>query len=113
MNRATTRSASLLLALTLALAGATLVSGCGGDEAGAGSASGPTVVATTTQVADFVRNVGGRRIDVHQILQPNADPHEYEPRPSDVKSVAGAALAVRSGGRRRRLAPGRARQRRW
>jgi ABC-type Zn uptake system ZnuABC Zn-binding protein ZnuA len=57
-----------------------------------------TVVATTTQVADFVRNVGGRRIDVHQILHPNADPHEYEPRPSDVKSVAGAALAVRSGG---------------
>jgi zinc/manganese transport system substrate-binding protein len=56
------------------------------------------VVATTTQVADFVRNVGGQRIDVHQILQPNTDPHEYEPRPSDVKSVSGAALAVRSGG---------------
>jgi zinc/manganese transport system substrate-binding protein/manganese/iron transport system substrate-binding protein len=34
-----------------------------------------TVVATTTQVADFVRNVGGRRVDVHQILHPNADPH--------------------------------------
>src|SRR5215212_11190686 len=57
-----------------------------------------TVVATTTQVGDFVRNVGGRRVDVHQILHPNTDPHEYEPRPSDVKSVAGAALAVRSGG---------------
>jgi zinc/manganese transport system substrate-binding protein len=56
------------------------------------------VVATTTQVADFVRNVGGQRIDVHQILRPNTDPHEYEPRPSDVKSVSGAALAVRSGG---------------
>jgi ABC-type Zn uptake system ZnuABC Zn-binding protein ZnuA len=57
-----------------------------------------TVVATTTQVADFVRNIGGRRVEVHQILQPNADPHEYEPRPSDVKTVTGAALAVRSGG---------------
>jgi zinc/manganese transport system substrate-binding protein len=56
------------------------------------------VVATTTQVADFVRNVGGRRIDVHQIIHANTDPHEYEPRPSDVKSASGAALAVRSGG---------------
>jgi len=72
-------------------------SGCGGD-AGAGSAPGVEVVATTTQVADFVRNVGGERVDVHQILQPNTDPHEYEPRPSDAKSAADAALAVQSGG---------------
>ena len=35
---------------------------------------------------------------MHQILKPNADPHEYEPRPSDVKSVADAQLVVRSGG---------------
>jgi zinc/manganese transport system substrate-binding protein len=84
------------LVFAIALAGS-VASGCG-DEAGAGSASGTTVVATTTQVSDFVRNVAGERADVHQILQPNADPHEYEPRPSDVKSVAGAALAVRSGG---------------
>jgi zinc/manganese transport system substrate-binding protein len=83
------------LVLALALGSGVLASGCGDDG---GSGSGVTVVATTTQVADFVRNVGGRRVDVHQILHPNADPHEYEPRPSDVKSVAGAALAVRSGG---------------
>ena len=95
MKRLSTRYTSLL-ALALILAGSTLVSGCGEDDAGAGS--GRTVVATTTQVADFVRNVGGRRVDVHQILHPNADPHEYEPRPSDIKSVTGAALAVRSGG---------------
>jgi ABC-type Zn uptake system ZnuABC Zn-binding protein ZnuA len=81
----------------LALVTTVLAGGCG-DEAGAGSGSGKTVVATTTQVGDFVRNVGGRRVEVHQILEPNTDPHEYEPRPSDVKSVAGAALAVRSGG---------------
>jgi zinc/manganese transport system substrate-binding protein len=85
-----------LLLLALALAAAGLVTGCG-DDAG-GSTSGLTVVATTTQVGDLARNVGGRRVDVHQILHPNTDPHEYEPRPSDVKAVSGAALAVRSGG---------------
>jgi zinc/manganese transport system substrate-binding protein len=86
------------LLIALALIAATLASGCRDDGGDARSAAGPTVVATTTQVADFVRNVGGRRVDVHQILQPNTDPHEYEPRPSDVKSVGGAKLAVRSGG---------------
>jgi zinc/manganese transport system substrate-binding protein len=95
-RRAAGRLTFLLLATALLLA--TLASGCGDDEAGAGSGSGVTVVATTTQVGDFVRNVGGDRVDVHQILEPNSDPHEYEPRPSDVKAVTGAALAVRSGG---------------
>jgi ABC-type Zn uptake system ZnuABC Zn-binding protein ZnuA len=86
----------LLLIACLAVVAPAALGGCG--NGGGGSGSGVTVVATTTQVADFVRNVGGRRVDVHQILQPNADPHEYEPRPSDVKSVADAALDVRSGG---------------
>jgi ABC-type Zn uptake system ZnuABC Zn-binding protein ZnuA len=35
---------------------------------------------------------------VRQILRPNSDPHEYEPRPSDVKEVAGADVVLRSGG---------------
>jgi ABC-type Zn uptake system ZnuABC Zn-binding protein ZnuA len=92
------RSRLALLLLAAALLLAALAAGCGDDEAGAGSGSGVTVVATTTQVGDFVHSVGGERVDVHQILQPNSDPHEYEPRPSDVKAVTGAMLAVRSGG---------------
>ncbi len=84
-----------LLACLTAVAAAAL-GGCG--SGGGASGSAVTVSATTTQVADFVRNIGGRRLDVHQILKPNADPHEYEPRPSDVKSVADAQLVVRSGG---------------
>ena len=57
-----------------------------------------TAVATTTQVADLTRAVAGDRAGVRQILQPNSDPHEYEPRPSDVKQVAGADVVLRSGG---------------
>jgi zinc/manganese transport system substrate-binding protein len=96
VSRAGTGFISVLLGLAL-IAAALVAGGCGGGGR-TSSASGPTVVATTTQVGDFVRNVGGRRVDVHQILHPNTDPHEYEPRPSDVKTVAGAALTVRSGG---------------
>jgi ABC-type Zn uptake system ZnuABC Zn-binding protein ZnuA len=54
-------------------------------------------VATTTQLADAVRVIGGGAVSVHQILQPNTDPHEYEPRPGDVKATAGAQLVFASG----------------
>ena len=56
------------------------------------------VVATTPQIADFVREVGGERVAVTQVLPANADPHEYEPRPSDAEALAEADLVVRSGG---------------
>ena len=79
--------------LALALLGA----GCGASSDGSGSANGVDVVATTTQIGDWVREVGGQAVDVHQILQPNTDPHEYEPRPSDVEATAGARLVFLNG----------------
>ncbi len=57
-----------------------------------------TVVATTTQVGDLARNVGGRRVEVEQILSSGADPHDYEPRPSDAAALADAPLVFKSGG---------------
>ena len=65
---------------------------------GAARADARTAVATTTQVADLARAVAGERAEVRQILRPNSDPHAYEPRPSDVKAVAGAGVVLRSGG---------------
>jgi ABC-type Zn uptake system ZnuABC Zn-binding protein ZnuA len=90
--------APALLSLSIAMA-SFLVSGC--DVGGSATTSRDgrmPVVATTTQIADFVREVGGERVDVHQILQPNSDPHSYEPRPSDASSLAGAQVVFRSGG---------------
>jgi ABC-type Zn uptake system ZnuABC Zn-binding protein ZnuA len=70
------------------------LTGCGG-----GTDDGRLqVTATTTQVADLVRNVAGDRADVNGILAPNSDPHEYEPRPSDAAAVADADVIFRSGG---------------
>ena len=56
-----------------------------------------TVVATTTQLADFARAVGGADVRVVQLLQPNSDPHDYEPRPQDLRDAAGAKLMLVSG----------------
>lgn len=83
-----------LLVVTLAAAG---LAACGGGGGTTSAHGGPVVVATTTQVGDMARAVAGRRAGVRQILRPNSDPHEYEPRPSDVKAVTGAAVVVRSG----------------
>ncbi len=55
------------------------------------------MVATTTQIGDWARIVGGTNARVRQILQPNTDPHEYEPRPADVEATAGAKLVLENG----------------
>jgi zinc/manganese transport system substrate-binding protein len=73
------------------------VAGCGGDD-GASASGRMRVVATTTQAADLVRNVGGAHVSVTQLLAANTDPHEYELRPRDVQAVADADVVVRSGG---------------
>src|SRR5215208_6946133 len=84
------RFAPLALLLLALLVGCD--SGSGGDDADV------TVVATTTQVADLVANVGGKRVALDSILRPNSDPHEYEPRPSDAAALAKADVVFSSGG---------------
>jgi ABC-type Zn uptake system ZnuABC Zn-binding protein ZnuA len=84
------------LAVALLLLAAA-VAGCGEDD-GAGAPDRITVVATTTQAADLVRNVGGADVEVIGLLAANADPHEYEVRPHDMRALIDADLVVRSGG---------------
>ncbi|HEX5713660.1 MAG TPA: zinc ABC transporter substrate-binding protein, partial [Solirubrobacterales bacterium] len=81
-------AAAALLALGL------LGAGCGSSGDSEGKLE---VVATTTQIGDWVRAVGGEAVAVDQVLQPNTDPHEYEPRPSDVEAAAGASLIFVNG----------------
>jgi ABC-type Zn uptake system ZnuABC Zn-binding protein ZnuA len=77
--------------------------GCGGlgsasnaDNAGSDGTK-LAVVATTTQVADFARAIGGEKVKVTQILKPNVDPHDYEPSPADVQAIADADIVVENG----------------
>lgn len=83
---------------TSVTAGATAAAGAtaGSQSAVAGRAK-LRVVATTTQVADFTRNVGGDRVRLNQLLKPNIDPHDYEASPADVQAVADADLLVVNG----------------
>jgi zinc/manganese transport system substrate-binding protein/manganese/iron transport system substrate-binding protein len=86
-------------------AGATFLIACGGRRGGNATATGTNnafatvapgkqiaVAATTTQIQDFVTNVGGNRVIVAGILKPNVDPHAYEPTVEDANVIAKADI---------------------
>jgi ABC-type Zn uptake system ZnuABC Zn-binding protein ZnuA len=96
------------LRLVVPLLGAVLaaVTACGSSSTNTAHDTGATtgapattlkVIATTTQVADFARNIGGDRIQLTQILKPNVDPHDYEPSPLDIQAISEADVVVENG----------------
>jgi zinc/manganese transport system substrate-binding protein len=54
-------------------------------------------VATISILGDFVRNVGGDRVDVATLVGPNGDAHVFSPTPADAKTVATATIIVVNG----------------
>ncbi len=87
-------SVVLILALAAVLAGVVLGRA---PAALAAKDQPPLVVCSTTQVADFARQVAGDDLDVRCILAPGADPHTYMPTPDDSKLVAQAVLCLQNG----------------
>ena len=78
-----------------AAAALVLLAGCGGEG---GSGGKPRVVATTMQLQDIARQVGGGEVEVAGILGPDSEPHEYEPKPSDADAIADADVVLQNGG---------------
>jgi zinc/manganese transport system substrate-binding protein len=95
------RQRTFLLAAATVIA--TVLAGCGSDDAGSGGAAPAAsskqlaVVATTPEVADFVRNIGGSDVAVTQIIKPNVDPHDFEPTPADIQAISAATVIVKNG----------------
>jgi len=55
------------------------------------------VVASFSILGDFVRNVGGDRVNVTTLVGPDGDVHVYTPAPADAERVANAKLLVVNG----------------
>jgi manganese/zinc/iron transport system substrate-binding protein len=55
------------------------------------------VTATTTMVADLVKQVGGERVDVQALMGPGVDPHLYKASASDVTRLQRADVIFYSG----------------
>jgi ABC-type Zn uptake system ZnuABC Zn-binding protein ZnuA len=85
-------------------AGLALLAACGGKSGGktAAATSAPVatvppgkqvaVAATTTQIQDYVKNIGGSHVTIMGILKPNVDPHDYEPTVEDANAIAKADI---------------------
>lgn len=55
------------------------------------------VIASIAPIADFVKQVGGERVDVKLLLPPGASPHVYEPTPKAMKDISDARIFVKIG----------------
>ncbi|MBK1613853.1 metal ABC transporter substrate-binding protein [Rubrivivax gelatinosus] len=62
-----------------------------------GAARGGRVVASFSILADLVRQVAPADIEVTALVGVDADAHAWEPRPGDVRRLAGADLVVVNG----------------
>ncbi len=86
----------LALPVLLAIA----LTGCGTtpiQSAGNSTVAKLDVVTSISPLADMIRNVGGNKVQVTPLVKPGNDPHDYEPTPEDVRTVAGAAIFFANG----------------
>lgn len=83
-------------AVTTALLLATSLAACAGAVSEGGGDRLP-VVATTTVIADLVRNVGGDLVEVEPLVPAGGEPHTFDPDPSDVTSIESAAIIFANG----------------
>ncbi|WP_395244993.1 metal ABC transporter substrate-binding protein [Agromyces sp. MMS24-K17] len=96
--RTATTARGAAVALGVAAVTALALTGCAGGAA-SGEASGPRIVATTTQVADFTRELVGDEADVTQLLQAGQSAHSFDPSAAQLAAIAGAdALVVNGAG---------------
>jgi zinc/manganese transport system substrate-binding protein len=84
---------SLTAAAAAVAAAASLVPGRGQNK----TQDRPRAVATFSILGDFVRNVGGERVELATLVGPNGDVHVYAPTPGDVKTIAAANIVFVNG----------------
>ena len=89
------RTLSSLLAILFLIAACTPIAP--GTTAAPTEEERPRVVVSILPLANIVYNIGGDRIDLDAIMPPGADPHTFEPRPSDAVKLAQADLIFVNG----------------
>lgn len=85
--------------LSVSLVFLQLVTGCqtAGRESVDLSSRVIQVVATTSMIAEMVREVGGERVHVEGLMGPGVDPHLYKASEGDVARMAGADVVFYNG----------------
>lgn len=80
---------------------AALIAGCGSNaESRNATFQGKhpiKAVCTTGMVADLVRHVGGKHVEVEQLFKDDVDPHQYKATPGDVVRLKAGDIVFYSG----------------
>jgi len=80
-----------------ALLASILLAACQEEKVKEGETPRVKVVASLAIFADFVRQVGGDRVDVSTLIPAGADPHTYDPPPGRVVRLTEADLVIANG----------------
>jgi len=90
-----------VLTLLLVFVVAAIVAGCGDDSDDDGDGDGVStvinVVTTLPLFADIASNIAGDRAAVDSLLPAGADPHTFEPSPSDIRKITEADVIFANG----------------
>lgn len=81
------------MCLVVCLLGMLVASASADDD----DAKRPVILCSTTQIADFARQIVGDRWEVRCVLAANEDPHMYALTQNDVASVKDATLCAENG----------------
>lgn len=91
-------SLATLLSLFLLISGCNARSSGTPGPAGVSGSAGPLIVTTSiSPIADLIRQVGGDRVKVTNLVPTGVDPHSYEPKPDDIRQVALSSLFFANG----------------
>jgi len=83
--------------VALAVTGISVLAACGTSPEADAADDKVLVVATTTQLADFARTIGGDAVEVRGLIRANVDAHDYEPSPADLDALARADVILANG----------------
>lgn len=75
---------------------AALLCGCISEDSGSGSAR-VKAVTTIAPLGEFVKAVGGDKVNVTVLIPPGGEPHTFEPSPSQMRNIADADIYVENG----------------
>ncbi len=85
-----------VLVAAMALAG-----GCGASNSNSGATDSNgkiEILAAENEYGDVAQSIGGSHVSVTSIINdPNADPHDFEAKPSDAKQIANAKIVIANG----------------
>lgn len=89
---------SFLISLAWLFLAAVLLAACDSSPASTSPQTGKLrVVASTSIIADVVRNVGGETIELSTLIPTGSDPHTFEPRPQDIAALSDADIVFING----------------